>query len=409
MGLACGSVSYRQPRLTLFATDGSCVSGLGDGAMETDGLGMERQQLEIDFSRRGYQLRLLDNVRFGRGLGASAASMVLVLRGIDSFAGEAGWCFASLETIAQRCNINERTVRRAIETLVAMYLVRKQMKRGRSGNLECRYQICWSNLDAYIEDQQQRKPDGEAVTDDWVDFEPDGGGQRTVSEGATDRLEGGNGQFHGGQRTICPLANGQPVTRQRTESPSGNGHRVQLTARLTANEPPPTSKPEEEAEFESTEAILATRLKDPDTVRRLARNCDPETAADVILEFDDAKRLGLFSSPGAIAWRLETGQWPHDRVRTAAEIRTAKEATERRLATERAAQAARERERSQAQTTVIDLEVRYGQILDAMPTDELDAFARETLGDWLFGRWQSGKSMALCREQLLDGIARRQR
>lgn len=154
--------------------------------------------------------------------------------------------------------------------------------------------------------------------------------------------------------------------------------------------------------------ILATRLW-PGTARRLAHLCDEAIARDIIVEYDDALARGHLTSPGAIAARIETGQWPHDRVRTAAEIRSAKEATERHLATERAAQAARERERSQAQTTVIDLEVRYGQILDAMPTDELDAFARETLGDWLFGRWQSGKSMALCREQLLDGIARRQR
>jgi hypothetical protein len=381
----------------------------------------QRQQLEIDFSRRGYQLRLLDGVRFGRGLGCGAASLVLVLRGIDSFAGEAGWCFACLDTIAQRCNLNERTVRRAIEILVSMYLVRKQMKRGRSGNLECRYQICWSNLDAYIEDQtRQRESDIEVTVDQWVDIDPMEGGNGQFAGGATDNLLGGQRTISrgatdslvGGQRTICPGAtdnlsggNGQSVRGQRTESPLGNGQRVHLTAMLTANEPPPTRMAAEEADFESVETILATRLKDPDTVRRLARNCDPETAADVIVEFDDAKRAGLFSSPGAIAWRLETGQWPHDGVRNAAEIRAAKEATERRLATERAAQAARERDRKRATTTADELETRYGPILDGMSPEERDAFARTTLGEWLFGRWKSGKSAEVCREQMLEAMA----
>jgi hypothetical protein len=375
--------------------------------METDGLGMEqRQQLEIDFSRRGYQLRLLDGVRFGRGLGCGAASLVLVLRGIDSFAGEAGWCFACLDTIAQRCNLNERTVRRAIEILVSMYLVRKQMKRGRSGNLECRYQICWSNLDAYIEDQtRQRESDIEVTVDQWVDIDPMEGGNGQFGGGATDNFEGGNGQFGGGATDNLTGGNGQSVRGRRTESPLGNGQRVHLTAMLTANEPPPTRMAAEEANIETVETILATRLKDPDTVRRLARNCDPETAADVIVEFDDAKRAGLFSSPGAIAWRLETGQWPHDGVRNAAEIRAAKEAAELRLATERAAQAARDRERKQAATTADELETRYGPILDAMSPEERDAFARVTLGEWLFGRWKSGKSAEVCREQLLEAMA----
>jgi hypothetical protein len=374
--------------------------------METDGLGMEqRQQMEIDFSRRGYQLRLLDSVRFGRGLGCGAASLVLVLRGIDSFAGETGWCFACLDTIAQRCNLNERTVRRAIEILVAAYLIRKQMKRGRSGNLECRYQICWANLDAYIEEQSRQRESGtESIDDCWVDVDPMEGGSGQFAGGATDNFAGGNGQFAGGATDNLSGGNGQSVRGQRTESPLGNGQRVHLSAMLTAKEPPPTRMAAEEADFESVETILATRLKDPDTVRRLARNCDPETAADVIVEFDDAKRAGLFSSPGAIAWRLETGQWPQDGVRTAAEIRAAKEATERLAATQRATQAARDRERERVQTTAGEREARCGPILDAMPEAERETFASQVLPELLYGRWRSGKSIEMCRERLLEAI-----
>lgn len=154
----------------------------------------------------------------------------------------------------------------------------------------------------------------------------------------------------------------------------------------------------------AVESILATRLW-PGTARRLAHLCDAATASDVIVEFDDALARGNLKSPGAIAARIETGQWPQDCVRTAAEIRAAKQATERRLATERAAQAAREREREQIRTVTSDLESSYGPVLDAMPPEELDALARETLGDLLYGRWCNGKSAELCRLYLLETLA----
>jgi hypothetical protein len=368
--------------------------------METDGLGMEqRQQMEIDFSRRGYQLRLLDQLRLPNVPGCSSGVLKQVLTVVDSFARESGWCFASLRTMAEQSNRNERTLRRALDVLVSMYLIRKQVKRGRSGNLECRYQPCWANIDAFIE-QQSNESQIAAAADEWIDVEP------------TDIWEGGNGHETGGQRTFGGGATDMVSTGQRTRCPGvtdmvsgGNGQGVHLTAILSANEPPPLKEAAAvlETSIAEVEAILATRLY-RGTARRLAHLCDEATARDIIVEYDDALARGHLKSPGAIAARIETGQWPQDCVRTAAEIRAAKEATERRIATERAAQAARDREREQIRTVTSDLEQRYGPVLDAMPPEELDTLARETLGDFLFGRWQGGKSMAVCREQLLAAI-----
>lgn len=91
----------------------------------------------------------------------------------------------------------------------------------------------------------------------------------------------------------------------------------------------PTDRIEPEAE---TLAILEKHLS-KFMARKRAATCEAQTARDVILKYETAEREGLLTKPEAIAWRFEYGQWPHDRVETAAELRAAKGATDRRIAT----------------------------------------------------------------------------
>ena len=301
--------------------------------------------------------------------------------------------------LAIEFEVTGRTIDNWLRWAIDAGLIETSVSADRYGRRQTTLEFRWENIFALAElALMQRETDGTKTKRFHDQSETVSGPKRNGFATKAKRFPNQSETVALSYTNVLPIE--PPLTKERERAAAVLETVVDRSQSPTKTNPTPGTV----SDAGTVEEILATRLY-RGTARKLAHLCDEATARDIIVEYDDALARGHLKSPGAIAARIETGQWPQDCVRTAAEIRAAKEATERRLATERADQAAKERERDQAQATAVDLESSYGPILDAMPPEERDALARKVLGELVYGRWRLGKSSKLVREQLLETLA----
>ena len=389
-------------------------------------------QTQLDFSRRGEQLRLLDRIQFERGLGVSPATLVLVLRVVDSFAGESGWCWASLTTMAGRANLGSRTVARALGVLVDGVLIRKQARIGQSGNRECRYQVVWSNVHAHVE---EFKPESQQA-DGWADVHPtitqqsslnnQTGDTRRPTSGQTHvthlpdqrpnprhpvvNLTGGSGQSGMDQRPIVP----GPVV---TGAPP-HGHSGQVSAiEPQENRPPPLPsgghatratpihpalRAEPYREEEAILELLAGTVCRSEAVR-LSQLADLDDCRRAVAEYRHSANRHRIRSPGALVHRLEFGEWPDPSIQTLEQLQAADAARARLRATAEAVEAERSQKDLEAKQRAEELERQHGPALDAMSIEETQMLASHALDDFSLERFLRGADY---RESLLEYLGR---
>lgn len=339
-----------------------------------------RIQSEIDFSRRGEQLRLLDRLQLERGLGVSPSTLVLVLRVIDSFAGESSWCWASLDTLAGRANLNRRTITRALGVLLDEVLLRKQVRIGRRGNRECRYQIVWSNVHAQVEDQTS-----DNGTEGWTDVMTKGqtiSDQGTLHRGARDsssQPEGRNAHITSNE----PKRNHLLIRKQdRHQSEAQNVHNVDVL------------------EEEEMVDLLSENVCRSEAIRlsRKVKWADAETA---LAEYRHPMNRSTIRGPGALVHRLDYGEWPDASIYTLERIKRQDRERASRIALEAATRASQSAECDRAAKNRERLEATYGSILDSLSDGETHALAQQCLAPFNFERFVRGTDF---RAELLEAL-----
>jgi hypothetical protein len=303
--------------------------------------------------------------------------------------------------LAIEFEVTGRTIDNWLRWAIQAGLIETSVSADRFGRRQTTLEFRWENIFALAElALQQRETEGTKAKRFPDQSETVSGPKRNGFATKAKRFPNQSETVSLSYNQVLPIP--PPLTKEPRQAAADLGSSVGVLDRSETEAPPDPAWSDQAAEVEE---ILATRLH-PITARRVARLCDAATARDIIVEYDHAVARGHLNGPGAIAARIETGQWPQDRVRTAAEIRAAKEATERHRAAERAAQATREHERELARTTAVELESRYGPVLDGMDPKVRKTFARKVLGEWMYGRWQRGELNMLVRENLLEALSK---
>lgn len=339
-------------------------------------------QTQIDFSRRGEQLRLLDRIQFERGQGVAPATLCLVLRVVDSFAGESGWCWAAASTMGQRANLCDRTIRNALKVLHEMFLVRKQQRVADNGARQCRYQIVWSNVSAAVDDLESDDGDGWSEVDQTY-------GNPTENQ----------------RKEIPSQRNAVTDPAESDYRPNGISCRVsaiepQLPPPLPETKPVPIERRSVGREEEAILELLAKHVCRSEAVR-LSKLIDLESAQEAIAEYRHPMNSRYIRGPGALVHRLSFGEWPDPLIRSMVEIEAETNAKRAREAQE-AAQREIEAERmSEAQRQAEELERCFGADLDAMSDSEVNRLARSVLDDFNYCRWVRGGDY---RAELLEGL-----
>ena len=291
-------------------------------------------QTQIDFESgtRAGRLRMVENVsipRCPKGTPkreqASAAIAKSLLKMIESFDGR---CYASEAWLAEKLEVSERTVRRAVARLSRLSLICVQRKSNRFGTVTNNYQLVWSEI-ALLQ------PKNTADQQDIGTIQQD-----TVSSWSSDQQDIGTDQ--------------QDIRTDQEDTVSSN----------PPYPPYPPSSSREDPAMTTATKLLEKHLSDPSTVARLVSHHVDEIP-DVVLEFEHSRqRCGL--DPGAIAYRLSTGKWPADGVATADAIRSAAVAKQHRREAESRDQRAVEIDAGQSQC----LELDFGAVLDSMSLDD---------------------------------------
>lgn len=347
-------------------------------------------QTEIDFSRRGEQLRLLDRIQFGRGLGCSPGTLKATLVAVDSFAGESGWCFASAATIGQRANFSDRTIRKALAVLHGLFLVRKQQRVTANGSRQCRYQVVWSNVHEASELSESTD------SDDWeeVDHRHDIPNQRkeipnqrnvtTEPTEAQDRTSG----------TVCRVTAIEPqitsTSPQRVGISRCNPHnQVSLKCEHLVKK----------EEGEILEMLSGTICRSE--ALRLSRKVDQESAEVALAEYRHPANRRFIRGPGALVHRLDFGEWPDTLIRTLEWLRCHDATKTRQRLAQEAARAEELHKVAKADQRAAELEAHFGPKLDAMSKDEIHLLARGSLDEFSFERFLRGSDY---RQELLDAI-----
>lgn len=363
-------------------------------------------QIEIDFSKRGQQLRLRDALQFGPGFGCQPVSLKAVFVAVDSYAGENGWCTACHQSIATRANVSERTARRALSILLELFLVRKQTRRTAEGFKVCRYRVTWSNVSAWVDDFQSDAD----VVESWTECEPAETERQPIESGdhptvrPTVNRQWANGQSIGGQRSIDggPTVNRAGANGQGDRQPTSNPNKPPLPPKTPADRP--AGLEEEEAVVE----LLAATPGRPDRIcvseaLELARQVDLQTCVRILAEYDHPANRRHFRGPGAIAHRIRFGQWPTPKAATLEALQAADTARQAKADAERDAERLRQLEAAQAAQAADQLECQAGPILDSMTDQQRQDLAAAVLDPFNLERFHRNRDA--CRAELLEAIA----
>lgn len=287
------------------------------------------EQQEIDFSLPAHRNRVLSNlslpsIRHKDGTLCKPDRLKSVLRYIA--ACSSGKCFARLAVIAEKLDLSTKSISRCLRCLTDSGLLLERAIGGRRKE----YRICWANILNFEDDNLQ----------------------------------------------LDHSSNGREVRFKQTSGPIqtdvgsvSNGREVRFFSHKNKENHQPTSEVLEAVE------ILSKYVSDGTVRMRLAQDHTADVA-DVVAEFELNRHL--FNGGGAIKYRLETGQWPTDKlIRTVESMRRQKA-----MMAAKAADSAAEEQRIREESHRLDsLEREFGSVLDSMSESDRLELARSVVGD----------------------------
>lgn len=332
---------------------------------------MSDRQTQFDFSR-GEQLALLREAVLpdchvsegARSIAVKADGSKAVLRVIDDYAGKSGVCWASAATIARAANMSLRKCSRCLAVLEhQLGLITRDENDG--GGAVIHRRIVWSELALLC---SRGRP-------------------ATYATSGT-----------GSPREPMPQSH-QPMPQSHQPVPQSH-----QPVPPVAQEPPESQEPPLTAEWQEVAAAFERVGLTSPAVLRTAQQRGLSAGQCIELAETYLANRGRLDTPGAIAYRIQTGHWPADGVRELADIRAASARRE---------QERQERQRREAMTRdaaaarLAELESRYGQVLDALPPDQLDQLAARAFegNAFLLARWRRDRGCPHYREQLLAALA----
>jgi hypothetical protein len=328
------------------------------------------KQTQIDFARAD-QLGILRDAIIPPGPRIRAMTTKNVLNAIDHFCRGNGSCFASQDTLAEVANCSRASVQRAISHLLSLgVLIGGRKSNGAYGGACNEYRIVWSEL---------RLMTAERSIDRVIEptnASPGGLGHPTnASSGNLNASLGATNASLGATNA----------------SPGG-------TNRLEAQEPPPTV----EADSVVVAKILNSAGLSPAKATELAAR-HPIT----IDEADRAVRTyqrnrKLLTTPGALVWFFESGQWPSDGV-VQAPTRQEIEDLSRKRELERQARQRSEAARIEEVERTNDIEQRFGEKFDQLSPREQRQLAESVLSTFEFQQYCRG-TVSIFRLDLLQAF-----
>jgi AraC-like DNA-binding protein len=118
---------------------------------------MDCKQQEFEWTRASQLAALRDvqcvdvSVDCGcRRIKVKAVNLKAVLRQIDDYARDAGECYASQQTLADKTGLSPKTTQRVLKALTELSLVTCELKRNPHGVVTNHYRIVWSELQLLI-------------------------------------------------------------------------------------------------------------------------------------------------------------------------------------------------------------------------------------------------------------------
>ena len=302
-----------------------------------------KQQQQLDFDR-GSQLALLRDAQLPArtakdGRGVSAAVQKAVLRVIDDH-GRGSEAWIGYETIAAESSHGVRTVKRAVEALIAASLLIAQPRRCPAGVVVNHYRIVWSELALLRRTRDQAPPAPAQHGAPAIGHVPAAvplaspvtrvafGNQAGRTSGATSIDEPAE-RSPGGDFAPERSATRTDRSATRTDRSATMAHKAPGSA--SEAPPPPTPAVSVGGEWAAAAAKFRGRIGQIDRLAEDARAAG-ETAeqfADRVaaaLAIAEANRTKFASAVGAAVYFLRCGAWPVDNLAeaSAAEAAAAK-------------------------------------------------------------------------------------